>query len=228
MPKFVAWIWRRGIVSTFLAGLFALLPIVITVAIVGWVVGFIESALGPSTAVGRVLRSIGLRFAANDTAALAIGWGLVLVGVWLLGLLVKSKTQHRMDEWFRVLVDRIPLVKSIYGTAAQVVGMLKRDDANQLQGLSVVYCAFGDPAGAGFLALLATPETFIFGGREFRMVYIPTAPIPMSGAVICVPSTSVTPMDMTVDSLMQVYFSMGIMAPQAVPAGNRVLVPAQP
>ena len=37
MTRAVRWLWKRGIVSTFLAGLFALLPIVITVGMMAWV-----------------------------------------------------------------------------------------------------------------------------------------------------------------------------------------------
>lgn len=221
MTRFVAWIWRRGIVSTFLSGLFALLPIVITVAVVTWVASFIESALGPGTLFGRTLRSIGLQFAANDTAALVIGWGLVLVSIWLLGLLVKSKARHRFDELFRAIIGRIPLVKGIYGTAVQMVGMLKREEAADMQAMSVVFCGFGSPPGAGFLALLVSPDTYLFGGQECRIVYVPTAPLPMSGGLIFVPAAAITKVDMTPDSLMQVYLSMGLMANQAVPAEYR-------
>ena len=36
MRQSLTWFWQRGILSSFLAGLFALLPIVITVGIMAW------------------------------------------------------------------------------------------------------------------------------------------------------------------------------------------------
>ena len=49
----------------FLAGAFAILPLVITVAIVIWVVGFLQSYLGPDTLVGSWVQSLGLRVASD-------------------------------------------------------------------------------------------------------------------------------------------------------------------
>ena len=41
MVRAARWLWKTGILSTFLAGLFAVLPIVITVGIMAWVGGLL-------------------------------------------------------------------------------------------------------------------------------------------------------------------------------------------
>ena len=51
-------LWRR-LLSVFLAGLFAILPLVITVAIVSWVINFILQIVGSDTWIGRTLKSVG-------------------------------------------------------------------------------------------------------------------------------------------------------------------------
>jgi uncharacterized membrane protein len=83
--------------------------------------------------------------------------------------------------------------------------------------MSVVYCSFGGAAGAGFLALLTSPETFQFGGRECYVVCVPQAPVPMGGAMIFVPTESCEKIDMSAEQLMRFYVSMGVMSNQVVP-----------
>ena len=59
----------------FVAGIIAILPLVITVAVVTWAGGFVSQFLGPSTVIGKAMVGVGLRFATNTTAAYAIGAG---------------------------------------------------------------------------------------------------------------------------------------------------------
>jgi uncharacterized membrane protein len=223
MKRFLQAIWNQGILATFLSGLFALLPVAITIGIIAWVAGHVRNLLGTQSSAGRALKRLGLQFVNDDRVALAIGAALVLVGIWLLGLLVRYRARHRFDHWFRSLVDRIPVVASIYRTASQVVGMLKKDEQQDLKGMRVVFCAFGRERGGGILALLATPEVYRFDGRDHHIVYVPTSPIPMSGGVLFVPAEAVQPVDMTAEQLMRIYFSLGVLAPQVVPEEHRAL-----
>ena len=55
MIRAARWLWKTGILSTFLAGLFAVLPIVITVGIMAWVGGLLKAWLGPESFVGKAL-----------------------------------------------------------------------------------------------------------------------------------------------------------------------------
>lgn len=214
-------IWKGGITATFLSGLFAILPIMITVAIVGWVAQKVLNLVGPGTRIGSALESVGLQFVTDRLTALLIGWAVVLAGIWLLGLLVKTRARQAFDRLIDLIVRRIPFVKGVYGTASQVIGMLEQKDEGELKGMSVVFCDFGQDHGAGFLCLLATPDVFQFESRDYRFVYMPTSPIPMTGGIILVPAESVRPVNMSVDKLLEIYFSMGVLAPHAVPAGHK-------
>jgi len=49
-------------------------------------------------------------------------------------------------------------------------------------------------------------------------VYLPTAPVPMTGGLVLVPATSVVPVpEMKVDDLLRVYFSLGALAADTLP-----------
>lgn len=212
--------WKGRVTATFLSGLFAILPIMITVAIVGWVARKVLSLVGPETRIGSALESVGLQFVTHRLTAQLIGWAIVLAGIWLLGLLVRTRARQAFDRIINLIVRRIPFVKGVYGTASQVIGMLEQKDEGELKGMSVVFCDFGQDHGAGFLCLLASPDTFQFEGRDYRFVYMPTSPLPMTGGIILVPAEAVRPVKMTVDKLLEIYFSMGVLAPHAVPASH--------
>ena len=222
MKRAFGWIQTR-LVSTFLAGLFALLPLVITVAIVAWVINFLNSAVGPETTVGKGLGWVGEKVLLHETAfneilAHVVGWLLVLAAIFGVGLLVKARAWTLFDAIFNPVVRRIPIINSVYGTASQFVSMLKRDDQSQLSGMSVVFCSFGETPGAGILALSPTADEYEFGGERFRVIYIPTSPVPMTGGLIYVPSASVKEVDMKVEALMTFYLSMGVTAPATLAA----------
>ena len=220
MKSALKWIWKQGILSTFLAGLFAILPLVITVAILVWVAGHLHALLGPQGILGRPMAAIGLNFVADEVTAWAVGLLLVLVGIWVLGVLMKSFARHRIEQVAHNVVSRIPIVKGVYSTVAQVVGMLQKGEQTELASMSVVFCSFGQEHGGGFVCLLSSPEVYCMAGRNYHLLYLPTSPLPMTGGLIFVPAETVQKVDMSVEELMRLYLSMGILSPQVMPPGS--------
>ncbi len=58
-------------------------------------------------------------------------------------------------------------------------------------------------------------------GENLYVVYIPTAPVPMSGGIFFVPADDVQPIDMAVEDLIQICVSLGVMTPTVMPAQYR-------
>lgn len=223
MKRWFAWTWLDSGVSTFLSGLFTVLPIAITVVIIGWVVGHLQTLLEPSSSVGAFfLEWFGFQSRTNQLLAQVIGWVFVLSGIWFLGLLTKSMARNRITGAFRAAINHIPVVKGIYSTSSQLIGMLRKDQGSDLEGMSVVFCSFGDQPGGGFLALMPSPDVYRFEGQEYRVVYVPCSPLPMSGGIIFVPVEKVTKIDMSPEQMMRIYFSLGILTSQVLPKANQV------
>jgi uncharacterized membrane protein len=223
MRQTLARFWRTGILSTFLAGLFAVLPIVITIGLMAWAGGVLTTWLGPESSVGKALSQMGLQIVSNPTVASVLGWIVVLLAIWLLGALLKSVGKKRIEKTFHAAMERIPLVNVLYRPVAQVVDMLQRDPTDKLQGMNVVYCAFGREGGAGFLGLLVSDQVYRFNGQACQVVYVPTSPLPMSGAVVFAAADSVHRVDMQVDDLMKICFSIGVMSSKVIPHQYAVL-----
>ena len=207
-------VWGR-IVGCFLAGLFTILPLVITIAVIVWVAEFILGFVGPDKMLGTPLRELGERFTGEGSAlAYFLGCVIVLGAIFLLGVTVQMGFRRLLNRLVAPIIKSIPIAGSVYGAASQIIGLLEKRDDSELQGMSVVYCIFGKENGTGLLALLPTPDRYPIDGREYNIVYIPTSPIPMTGGLLFVPVDSIRPVDMSVESLMSIYLSMGVTAPE--------------
>jgi uncharacterized membrane protein len=206
----------RRVIAIFLAGLVAILPLVITISVIVWVANLVHGSFGPKSLIGGWLQSAGMKLApaASTTLAYALGGLLVLVSIFLLGMLVRTGLHRVLENIVEALLRRIPIAGSVYGAATQIAGLLEQKDEAELKRMSVVYCMFGAENGTGILALLPTPDRYPIDGRDHHIVYIPTSPIPMTGGLLFVPVESVQPVKMSVESLMSVYLSMGVTGPQ--------------
>ena len=81
---------------TFIAGFLVLLPLAVTFAVIVWVGSLIFAYLGPGSAIGGILLSIGFNFSDSPAVAYALG-AIVVVGlVYLLGVAVESRLESRI------------------------------------------------------------------------------------------------------------------------------------
>ncbi len=204
----------RAPIRTFVAGLLAVLPVALTVAVIVWVASVVDQFIGPHSAVGRLLVSIGLTVVETKIAAYLIGIVFVLSAIYVLGLLVQAGLQRRLQTLVDDVLRRIPLVGSVYDLAHRFVGMLDRKEQTDLKTMSPVWCFFGGEGGAAVLALLATPERILFGDRPYHVVLVPTAPVPFGGGLFFVPVEWIKAAPFGVEGLTSIYVSMGISAPQ--------------
>jgi uncharacterized membrane protein len=220
MKGFLERIWKSGVVGTFLTGLFFVLPVVLTVAIIGWIIGRLQAALGPGTWLGNAFSRGGSAIIGPQDSSVAFWLGVLLAlgGIWLLGFVVRTRARHLLQRILDALLDRLPLVRTIYGPVSQVVTMLRRTGAKDVEGMSVVMCKFGREGGASMLALLTSPTVYNLDQGPCHLVYLPTSPLPMSGGLTFVPTDAVSPVaDLTVDGLMRIYFSLGALSRQVMP-----------
>ncbi len=196
---------------TFLAGFLVLLPLAVTIAVIVWVGTFIYAYLGPDSAIGRILISIGFGFSNSPVIAYALGAVVVVGLIYLLGLLVESRLASRDS-----LMQRIPFVGNLYDVSKRFVAIMDRKDQDGLKSMSPVWCFFGGDGGAAVLGLLPMPKPIIIGGERYHVILVPSAPVPVGGALIYVPADWVKPANIGVEALMSIYVSMGVASPQTV------------
>jgi uncharacterized membrane protein len=210
----------RPLVTTWLTGLLAVLPLVLTVVLLGWAVGIVNRFLGPSSLFGRSFTVFGEWFATHPLAAWLLGTLLTIVLVYLLGLLVQSRLKAPFKSLLDNTMRRIPLVGSVYALAERFVSVIGDRQEADIAAMSPVWCFFGGD-GVAVLGLLPNPEPIELQGRMYLTVLVPTAPIPVGGGLLYVPAAWVKPAEIGIDTLTSVYLSMGITAPRASASAAR-------
>ncbi len=204
----------RHLLNTFATGALAALPLAATVLVFVWAARLLNEWLGPGSLFGRLLAAIGLGVTGSEVAGYLIGAGLVIVAIYALGLLVRTRLRSVMAAVLNAVLQRIPVVRSVYDMVKKFVDLFAQRDDDGLHSMSPVWLHFGGPGGAAVLGLLSTPEPVMLGGKPFMAVLVPTAPVPVGGGLLYVPEDWVTPADVGVDGLTSIYVSMGITSKQ--------------
>jgi uncharacterized membrane protein len=201
---------------TFIAGFLVLLPLAVTIAVIVWVGSFIYAYLGPNGAIGRILISIGFNFSDSPAVAYTLGAVVVVGLIYILGLAVESRLESRVRRLIDSLMERIPFVGNLYDVTKRFVAIMDRKDQDGLKSMSPVWCFFGGDGGAAVLGLLPMPKPIMIAGERYHVILVPSAPVPVGGALIYVPAAWVKPANIGVESLMSIYVSMGVTSPQIV------------
>ena len=110
-------------------------------------------------------------------------------------------------------MDRIPLAKTVYGSARKLLDILQTQPGNA-QRVVLIDFPNRDMKAVGFVTRLLREEG---SGRELAAVYVPTTPNPTSGYLEIVPVDRLTPTDWSFDEAMAFIISGGAVAPEAIP-----------
>lgn len=212
--------------NIFLAGLIAALPLAATVLVVVWAVRLIVAYVGPGSFVGGGLVALGLGATGSEIVGYLIGLALVLAAIFLLGLVVQTRLRLWLARSVGALVQRIPIVRNIYGIVERFVGLLLPREPGELQSMRPVWCHFGGPGGVAVLGLLSCAEPILLEGRSYHAVLLPTAPVPVGGGLLYVPQAWITPADVGMEALTSIYVSMGVTSTQHLPSAKRAVPPA--
>jgi uncharacterized membrane protein len=195
---------------TFIAGLLVILPIVLTVVLVVWVANIVITFVGPNSVVGSILITLGFGFSASTWVAYLFGVLIVSCFIYVLGVIVESRLESSVHNIIGNVMQRIPLIGYIYDMAKRLIAIVERKDDGTFKGMRPVWCFFGGDNGAAVLALLPSPETVTLNGESYHVVLVPSAPVPVGGALVYVPVKWVKPADIGIDGLMSIYVAMGV------------------
>jgi uncharacterized membrane protein len=193
----------------------ALLPIILTVTVTGWLIGIVAAYVGPGSTIGRLLTALGISVGSSESAPYLIGVAIILLAIFALGLVMESHVWAWISAGLDRLFRKIPVVSTVYELSTRVVSLLKSKDGDDLKSMSAVWCFFGGEPGAAVLALMPNAAPVRLGNEYYLGILVPTAPVPVGGGLIYVPAKWVRPADCGVDHLMNVYVTMGVTAPMS-------------
>jgi uncharacterized membrane protein len=142
---------------------------------------------------------------------------ITIVVVYLLGVLSIFAIGRRILHSFEHFIENLPLVKGIYGTTKQVIGVFRQGSGGQ--GFQRVVLVQFPRLGTWCVAFVT--NTVVDETTSDRLVccFIPMTPNPTSGFFQMFPERDVRSTDWTVDMGIKIILSGGLLAPTNIHAG---------
>ncbi|MCH7472420.1 DUF502 domain-containing protein [bacterium] len=214
----------RRLTGTFVAGLLALLPLLITIAVVGFLVGKLQTWLGPGSAFYGWTQALSESVNIQPFWSYLISIIVVVVFICVVGYFARRVTGRRIGILVNELIGRIPFINKVYTSVEQVVGLIKQGGKGGAEAAlsNVVLVRF---ANTRILGMLASPQTVDILGTPHYLVYFPSTPIPATGFNYLVPCEDVEDADVSVEDLTKILLSLGSLGPDILNAKSPLLLP---
>ncbi|WP_372837799.1 DUF502 domain-containing protein [Phaeovulum sp.] len=202
--------------ASFLTGLVVVMPIGLTLwliwTVTGWIDGvvlpFIPAQWRPDKYMGVNLRGVGVI--------------IFLVFTIIMGWMAKGFFGRSLLNWGEDMVDRMPVVRSIYNGIKQIAEtVFAQNEATFDRACMFEYPRMGIWA-IGFVSTKARGELAekIPHGETILSVFLPTTPNPTSGYLLYVPESDVIYLDMSVEDAAKLIISAGLVYPTAPLVGS--------
>ena len=216
-------VWPR-LRGYFFAGMLVTAPIAITVYVALLLISFVDERVfalippvyNPETYLPFSVPGIGV------VLMLVI---LTLIGAVAAGYL--GKLLLRLSDR---LLNRMPVVRSIYGVAKQIVETVVSNKSDAFREVVLIEYPRSGIWTIGFLTGQSIDQIGQIVGRSLVNVFVPTTPNPTSGFLLFLPESDVHRLPMTVEEGIKLVISAGIVLPPTVrrPAPSAKHMPAPP
>jgi uncharacterized membrane protein len=194
----------------FFTGLVILAPVAITVWATVWFIGVFDSWVKPI-----------LPFSYNPDSYLPFkvpGTGLVfsLLLITLVGFLGANFVGRTVIGWWDGLVNRTPVVRSIYKGSKQIFETMFSEKGASFQKVCLVEWPRRDAWSVAFISReIESGQIGLKPGKLMYAVYVSTTPNPTSGYVFFVEESEVKILDMSVEDGLKLVISMGLVFPES-------------
>ena len=186
----------------FLTGIVVLLPLVVTLYVLSFTYRLLDSFLGGliEAVLGRPVPGLG--------ALLTIGL------VFLVGMVATNVIGKKLIAWLEFLLNRIPLIKSIYGATKQIIDAFSLQKSNAFQRVALIEYPRKGLYAVGFVTGCGMGEVQEKTAEEVINIFVPTTPNPTSGMLVLVPQKEVTFLEMSVEEGLKLIVSGGVGTPK--------------
>ena len=179
--------------STFLAGIFAAIPLVATIFVLWYVDKLTREPL-------KAFLGIDIPFA---------GFGVALLGIFVLGIVVRSLLGRLLLSALDWLLLKVPVLADVYKAWKQI--SLTPGGSEGIYAKVVLVQMDGDVWYLGFTSGEGIP-----GDAETLCVFVPQAPNPMAGRLLFVPRARTRPTGLSVEDVFKFLLSGGNYVPAEV------------
>jgi uncharacterized membrane protein len=207
LPRKSMWARLR---TYFFTGLVILAPVAITVWATIWFIGIFDAWVKPL-----------IPFTYNPDNYLPFkvpGTGLVfaLLIISFVGFLGANYVGRTVIGWWDGLVNRTPVVRSIYKGSKQIFETMFSEKGASFQKVCLVEWPRRDAWSVAFISReIDSGQVGLSPGKKMFAVYVSTTPNPTSGYVFFVEESEVKILDMSVEDGLKLVISMGLVFPEA-------------
>ena len=194
----------------FITGLLILVPLSITLWVIHSVIGVMDQSLLLLPVQWRPEALLGVHIP-------GVGTILTLLIILVTGILARNFIGNYILAGWEAVLNRIPIVNSIYSSVKQVSDTLFSSDGNAFR--IAVLVQYPRPGLWTIAFVTGTPsyEVQKHLPGEYVNIYVPTTPNPTSGFFLMVPRSEIIELEMSVDVALKHIVSMGVVAPEATP-----------
>lgn len=193
---------RDNLKKSFIAGIFVIVPLVISIALLVWFFQKVDSLFSPviDGIVGAIM----------PESAHIPGTGILtgLVIIVIVGLLATNVVGKRVIAGLDALIHRIPGYRTVYATVKQLTDAFSPDSKSSFK--EVVLVEYPRP---GSRALGFRTGTVERDGERLSVVFVPTNNLYL-GEVLFIPEEDADRLDMTVEQAVRILVSGGIASPR--------------
>ncbi len=142
-----------------------------------------------------------------------LGFLLTIVVVVTTGVLAANIVGRSMVNFWESILDRIPIVRSIYSGSKNFAEIVFSDSSNSFKKVLLIQYPRKGVYSLAFQTSSELGEVQGRTGEEVICTFVPTTPNPTSGFIIIVPKKDVIELDMEVDEALKMIISLGVVVP---------------
>jgi uncharacterized membrane protein len=191
----------------FLAGLLIAAPVSITLWLTWEFVSFVDATLTPLIPPPWRPRTY-LPFDVPGLGLIIAAGGLITIGVLATGLLGRWAMREAEK-----LVDRVPVVRSVYSAIKQIFETVLAQRSNAFRQVVLVEYPCRGTWAIGFITGTTKGEVQTITDEEVVNVFVPATPNPSTGFLLFVPKSDVRLLDMSTEEAAKLIISGGIITP---------------
>ena len=143
------------------------------------------------------------------------GLGVILtfIVLFMTGMLAANFVGRYVVGGWESLLDRIPVVRTIYGGAKTFAEIVFSDSNDSFKQVLLIEYPRKGLYSLAFQTSSELGEVQARTGGDVVCCFVPTTPNPTSGFVIMVPRKDITVLDMDVDEALKMIISLGVVVP---------------
>ncbi len=194
--------------TNFLTGVVIVAPVTLTIYLIWWAVNLVDRMIVPWVpAIYNPSTYLGVNI---------LGFGLVVFVFFsaAIGALTKGLFGRQLLKFGENIVERMPVVRSIYNALKQIAETVLSQSNNSFQNACLVQYPRPGIWAIAFVSTETKGEVLEkLPNDKMLSIFLPTTPNPTSGFLLFVPRKDLVILDMTVEEAAKLVISAGLVTP---------------